>query len=67
MRTDLRDQEYLGDGVYVGHDGYHFVLWLESAGAFGPNAIALEPPLIARLNEYLARLRATPQTPKGAE
>ena len=29
-RADLKDQTYLGDGVYAGYDGYHVVLWLTS-------------------------------------
>lgn len=57
----LQDKDYLGDGVYVGHDGYHLVLWLESTGAFGLNAIALEPGLLERLNRYVKRIKEKPQ------
>lgn len=57
---DLLDREYLGDGVNVGHDGWHVVLWLDSPGAFGPGAIALEPGALARLDDYRTRLAATP-------
>lgn len=65
MSTEtLLDREYLGDGVYVGHDGWNVVLWLDEPGAFGPNAIALEPSVVASLDRYLIRLAATP-TPTG--
>jgi hypothetical protein len=64
-KDKLHDQTYLGDGVYAGHDGYHVVLWLESTGAYGPNAIALEPELIQRLSEYQRRLYARPTTSEG--
>lgn len=59
LREDLQDRAYLGDGVYVGHDGYHIVLWVESPGAFGLGAVALEPPVLKRLEEYRERLRAS--------
>lgn len=58
ITTDhLHDRDYLGDGVYVGHDGYHIVLWLESPGAFGPNAIALEPAVLNALRAYENRVQ----------
>lgn len=56
LREDLQDRAYL---VYVGHDGYHIVLWVESPGAFGLGAVALEPPVLKRLEEYRERLRAS--------
>lgn len=60
ITTDhLHDRDYLGDGVYVGHDGYHIVLWLESPGAFGPGAIALEPEALRALHRYVERITAT--------
>ena len=52
-RDDLQYQDYLGDGVYVGWDGYHVVLWLLEPSAFGPFAIALEPPLLVALQRYV--------------
>lgn len=52
----LIDIEYLGDGVYAGHDGYHVVLWVESEGAFGPGAIAMEPGVLVRLDAYRKRV-----------
>lgn len=56
MREGLKDREYLGDGVYVGHDNFHIVLWLESESAFGPNAIALEPAVMGALQRYIDRV-----------
>lgn len=53
---DLRDREYLGDGVNVGNDGYNVVLWLDNEGGYGPNAIALEPGVLARLDAYRERV-----------
>jgi hypothetical protein len=51
-------EEYLGDGVYATFDGYH--VWLDcrgqdgfSIGPGGHRAIALEPPVIARLNKFV--------------
>lgn len=43
-------KEYLGDGVYVWHDGFQFVLEAESGGQM--NVIYLEPNAMAALKEY---------------
>ena len=48
----LEHKQYLGAGVYVGYDGYHVVIWLESPGMFGANTIALDPHVLAALEEY---------------
>ena len=56
MAEPLQDKQHLGDGVYVGHDGYHIVLWLDNTGVFGLNAIALEPPVLDRLMKYRERV-----------
>ena len=52
MHEDLSHRRYLGDGVYAGFDGFHIVLWLDDTGAQGPDAIALEPPVLSALWEY---------------
>lgn len=44
-------EEYLGDGVYATCDGYH--IWLKTQEG---HCIALEPSVLARLNEYHERL-----------
>lgn len=57
INTDvLQDREYLGDGVYVGHDNFHLVLWITEPGAFGENAVALAPGTYRAFNDYVARL-----------
>ena len=54
--SDLHSKDYLGDGVYVGTDGYHIVVWLDAPGAFGAGAVAMEPPVLRRLVAYAARM-----------
>ena len=53
MSTPLGD-EYLGDGVYASTDGWH--LWLRTPREGGIHEIALEPEVLARLDEYRRRL-----------
>lgn len=51
-------KEYIGDGVYVGFDGYH--LWLYTSDGFKvTNKIALEREVYAKLTNYAERLRQT--------
>ena len=50
-----RDKEYLGDGLYACHDGYN--IWLSTERDGREHAVALEPEVIAALNDYVARLR----------
>ena len=57
---------YLGDGVYVGFDGYQ--IWLITSDGLGEtNRIALDPDTYEALLAYVARLkRATePGREKG--
>lgn len=52
---EFQQPEYLGDAVYVGHDGYHFRLRLNShTNTFGQ--IALEPSVLQSLVNYARRL-----------
>jgi len=44
---------YLGDAVYVSHDGYHIVLTTED-GIRTTNTIYLEPPMWAALQRVVA-------------
>lgn len=38
----MGEREYIGDGLYVSHDGYH--IWLETSdGISTTNRVALEP------------------------
>lgn len=54
--NSLQDKDYLGDGVYVGHDGYHIILWLDDGGPPG-RPIALEPSVMNALDRYRNRVR----------
>lgn len=57
MHEDVSDREHLSDGVYVGYDGRHIVLWQESPGGpYGQNAIALHPLVWAKVSEYWTRI-----------
>ena len=51
MNRTQHDKEYLGDGVYLSHDG--FQIWLTSEDGISVlNEIAIEPHLIDRLVAY---------------
>lgn len=54
---NLLDRRYLGDGVYVGHDGYHVWLTTED-GIRTTNEIALEPAVMLMLWKYFQSLSA---------
>ena len=47
--TGKSNQRYLGDGVYASFDGYQ--VWL-AVGDHTNTVIALEPPVLALLQEY---------------
>lgn len=51
----MAKKEYIGDGVYVTHDGYSFILTTEN-GIKTTNIIYLEPELIDMLNDYAKRV-----------
>ena len=53
-------ETYLGDGLYVSHDGYQIVLRADSQRVF------LEPEVWARLLEWVQR-QASPAFPAGIE
>lgn len=50
------DKEYLGDGVYVEHDGYQITLSTVPGG--GHDTIYLEPEVFNALIRYRANLLA---------
>lgn len=51
------DKDYLGDSVYVQHDGYHIILTTENGLPTDPsNTIALEPRVLGALNQYVKRI-----------
>lgn len=47
------DEEYIGDGVYVSHDGYQ--IWL-AANDPTHKCVALEPAVLLALIEYACRI-----------
>ena len=51
-----KDKQYLGDSVYINHDGYHIVLTTENGGP-PSNTICLEPHLLPMIAEYYERLK----------
>lgn len=51
--TQIEDR-YLGDGVYASFDGYH--IQLDLRGQDNTTRIALEPGVLARLNEYASEI-----------
>jgi hypothetical protein len=53
------DREYIGDGVYVEHDGYRFILKVNDA--HNPSDIVvLEPEVFANLIKYAEKLKMLP-------
>jgi hypothetical protein len=53
---DLTGATYLGDGVYIGHDGYAF--WLVTYdGMRSTNSICLEPEVVNNLLEVINKFR----------
>lgn len=48
------DMKYLGDGVYVGHDGYQ--LWLTTGNHYNPELVYLEPSVLLALVDYAKRV-----------
>lgn len=51
---------YLGDGVYVGFDGFSMVLTAEN-GISATDRIVLEPEVYAALFDYVDNLKARPE------
>ena len=51
---DIQDTAYIGDGVYVGHDGYQLYLTIGSHENI--KIIAIEPEVLNALNEYYDRI-----------
>ena len=52
----MQDKQYLGDGVYIGHDQYHIILTTED-GINETNRILLDPSVLYNMNAYIERLR----------
>lgn len=54
----MKDRIYLGDGVYAEYDGYQIKLICDCMSE--PNAIYLEPEVLARLNIFYAQAKGRP-------
>lgn len=52
MAEKIIEDDYLGDGVYASFDGYHIILDLRGQDDY--TRIALEPPVLKRLDRYRA-------------
>lgn len=52
--TDLSDLDYLGDGVYAGHDSYQVWVYTHN-GERVQQRIALDPRVLAELVNYARR------------
>lgn len=62
---ELDAEQYLGDGVYVGHDGWQ--IWLRTERERGWHEIALEPHVLAAFHHYMNELRRrTKEAREGA-
>lgn len=50
-------KQYLGDGVYAQFDGYQ--VWLTTENGYETtNQIALEPPVLSALEQYVSDLKS---------
>lgn len=50
---NMRDMDYLGDGVYAGHDGYQ--VWLTVDSHLNDELVALDPDVLRALVAYAVR------------
>lgn len=61
-----QNPDYLGDGVYVGHDGYQ--IWLKANSHEMPSdSIALEPEVLEKLIQYANKIYGWNYENKKAE
>jgi len=65
-RARTKYADYLGDAVCADFDGYHIVLTTED-GITITNRICLEPSVVASLERYVERLKATLVTESEAK
>ena len=55
-RAGLQDPDYMGDSVYIGHDGYHLILVTNNGGPEMSNRIAIEPQVLTSIIRYRDRI-----------
>lgn len=60
---DMSDMDYLGDGVYAGHDGIQ--VWLTVNDHRNEPLVALEPKVLESLIRYAKRVGILPPDKKG--
>ena len=53
MELQTKKRSYLGDGLYVYHDGYHFVL--ETPRKDGTHRVALEPDVLSQFFLFIEK------------
>jgi hypothetical protein len=51
---ELQLKSYIGDGVYVGHDGYHVWLYTDN-GITVTNKIALDPEVLSNFLHWIEK------------
>jgi hypothetical protein len=54
----LKKRFYLGDGVYIGHDGYRVWLYTDN-GVEVTNQIAFDPIVLAQLYKLLGEMNGS--------
>lgn len=53
-------EEYIGDGVYVVYDGYHYSLDLRAQAPVTPiTKIVMEPTVMKEFQKFIARMEST--------
>lgn len=60
--SQLIDKEYLGDGLYVGSDGYNLRLYTERPD--GWHYVGLEPEVLWAFDEYRIRFAEKYKAPQ---
>jgi len=56
LLKELMDKQYLGDGAYIHHDGWH--VWITTSdGTTDTNRIALEPAVLTAFEGQLQRMK----------
>jgi len=53
--SHIKDEVYLGDGLYVRYDG--FLVWLRAPRDKEDHVVGLEPPVLEELEDYLKSLK----------
>jgi len=57
-KEGMLDPAYIGDSVYVGHDGHNIVICIHNGGSRVENKIVIEPSVLEALIRYRDRIHA---------